>query len=78
MSAAGRVQRRKRMRRLAFTFLLGLSIVVGCLAPSSAVATEKPVYYVALGDSLAIGRSRRRSTRTAQRRRATPTSSPRC
>jgi lysophospholipase L1-like esterase len=44
------------MRRLAFRSLLGLSIVVACLAPSStAAAAGKPVYYVALGDSLAIG-----------------------
>jgi lysophospholipase L1-like esterase len=43
------------MRRLAVGSLLGLSVVAACLAPSSAAAKEKPVYYVALGDSLAIG-----------------------
>jgi lysophospholipase L1-like esterase len=45
-----------RIRRL-FGSLLGLSIVVACLVPSSGAtaATEKPVYYLALGDSLAIG-----------------------
>jgi lysophospholipase L1-like esterase len=47
---------RRRIRRLAFRSLLGLFIVVACLAPSStAAAKEKPVYYLALGDSLSIG-----------------------
>jgi hypothetical protein len=50
------VKGRKRMRRMAFRSLLGLFIVVACLAASStAAAKEKPVYYLALGDSLAIG-----------------------
>jgi lysophospholipase L1-like esterase len=54
--ATRRVRGRKPMGRLAFRSLIGVFIVVACLAASStATATERPVYYLALGDSLAIG-----------------------
>jgi lysophospholipase L1-like esterase len=47
---------RSGFRRLAFGSVLGLCLVMAFAAPSSgAVAKDKPVYYVALGDSLAIG-----------------------
>jgi lysophospholipase L1-like esterase len=56
MIAAGRGTGRTRIRRLVVKSVIGLSVVVACLAPAgTAAAAEKPVYYLALGDSLAIG-----------------------
>ncbi|HEX5997297.1 MAG TPA: SGNH/GDSL hydrolase family protein [Jiangellales bacterium] len=55
-SAGGAPVGEPRIRRLAFGSILGLCLVAAFVAPSSgAVAKEKPVYYLALGDSLAIG-----------------------